>query len=81
VAKLYRMLARRHTNAPLLAAWRCVRMSAICFSGAAAAGPRQADAAAALPLDAVFVVPGDEIFVDHEGGFLKCVAGEGTRRG
>jgi len=28
----------------------------------------------AAPLDAVVVVPGDEIFVDHEGGFLKCAA-------
>ena len=47
-------------------------MSAICVSRGAA--PGQPDASGAPPLDAVFVVPGDEIFVDHEGGFLKCAA-------
>ena len=43
------------------------------MSGFSISGPvrREPDALSALPLDAVFVVPGDEIFVDHEGGFLK----------
>ena len=44
-------------------------MSAFSISGPSA--PRQPDVVGALPLDAVFVSPGDEIFVDHEGGFLK----------
>ena len=44
-------------------------MSSFSISGPTAS--RQPDALSALPLDAVFVVPGDEIFVDHEGGFLK----------
>lgn len=52
-------------------------MSAICISGGATLHPPAADTQL---LDSVFVVPGDEIFVDHEGGFLKCGAGEGEPR-
>ena len=55
-----------------LRAKRCTRqMSGFSISGTV---PPQTDALSALPLDAVFVVPGDEIFVDHEGGFLKSAA-------
>jgi hypothetical protein len=43
-------------------------------NGRAAAVAALADAPGALPLDAVFVAPGDEIYVDHEAGFLKCAA-------
>ena len=54
-------------------------MSAIVVTDGALPSARSVAAAAlaespggALPLDTVFVAPGDEIHVDHEGGFLKC---------
>jgi hypothetical protein len=40
----------------------------------AAAVAALVDAPGVLPVDAVFVAPGDEIYVDHEAGFLKCGA-------
>jgi hypothetical protein len=56
-------------------------MSAICIADGSLAGARAGAAAAlvdsapgVLPLEAVFVAPGDEIYVDHEAGFLKCAA-------
>ena len=57
-------------------------MSTIRFAAARGdAGAVLADAPGSLPLplEAVFVAPGDEIYVDHEAGFLKCVLADGCR--
>ena len=63
-------------------------MSAIVVTDGALPSARSVAAAAlaespggALPLDTVFVAPGDEIHVDHEGGFLKCARAAGARDG
>jgi hypothetical protein len=56
-------------------------MSAIRIADGSLASERAGAAAAlvdsapgALPLEAVFVAPGDEIYVDQDAGFLKCAA-------